>query len=190
MTRCLRDRTLLLLYEGEGSSAQRAHLKECEACAARYRRLDRDLKAIGQVLREEPPSPVVSHPARPFAVRWLPAAAALAMTLMLVWVGVRTWSPSARPGTKSESWSVLDELPSNPFLLSDALALELATEGVGPADLAAVALEAARPCEWYDLLARSEVESAIEESEISGGMSFPSCIEGNLGREKRAVKSK
>ena len=55
MNRCLKDKALFLLHDGEGTSAQQTHLKECEACAARYQQLRRDLETISQVLREEPP---------------------------------------------------------------------------------------------------------------------------------------
>ena len=53
MNRCLKDKTLLLLQGKEGNSAQRAHLTQCEACAARYEDLRRDLMAISQVLRKK-----------------------------------------------------------------------------------------------------------------------------------------
>ena len=78
MSGCLRDRVLLLLYYGGGNSSQRTHLTECEACAARYRQVGRDLEAISQVLREKPLPKTVSHRFRPFSVRWLPTGAALA----------------------------------------------------------------------------------------------------------------
>jgi hypothetical protein len=77
----------------------------------------------------------------------------------------------------SEVWSILDELPANPFSLNDALAVELATEGAGSYDLTAAALEADRTCEWYDLSARGEAESSMEELEISAIAPFSSCVE-------------
>jgi len=85
MSRCLSDRTLLSIDDGEGSSVQRIHLQECETCAARYRQLSRDLEAITQVLREQPPPLAATDSARPFALRWLPGAAVLALALLLVW---------------------------------------------------------------------------------------------------------
>ena len=75
MAGCLRDRTLLLLYYGGGTSAQQTHLTECEACAARYRQVGRDLAAISQVLRETPRPKTVSHRFRPSSIRWLPTTA-------------------------------------------------------------------------------------------------------------------
>lgn len=85
MKGCFQDRTLLSLYEGEGTQAQRAHLESCEACAKRYERLVRDLELIGQVLREGPP-PQVSY-TDPYLLykRWIPVAAALAVGIALTW---------------------------------------------------------------------------------------------------------
>ena len=119
MTGCLRDRMLLSLYYGGGTSVKRTHLTECEACATRYRQLGRDLEAISQVLREKSPPKTVSHRFRPFTVRWLPIGAALALALVLVWVSVRIWNLSAWPPLKGinngETWSLVDQFPSNLF---------------------------------------------------------------------------
>jgi len=190
MSRCLSDRTLLLIEDGERSSVQRTHLKECEACAARYRQLSRDLEAITQVLREQAPPLAATHPARPFALRWLPGAAVLALALLLVWAGVRQWkSPavpsSAKGGENGETWSILDELPSNPFLLNEAWAVELATEGAGSYDLSTTILEAERPCEWYDLPPTGAAESSIETIEFPGSIPFAACVEVSQSRAKR-----
>jgi predicted anti-sigma-YlaC factor YlaD len=178
MSRCLGDKALLLLYDGEGTSAERTHLAECEACVARYREMGCDLEAISHVLREEPPPKTVSQFSPSFTIRALPRAAALALALVLMWIGVRLWSPSGRAplnGTNgSEVWSLLDELRSNPFLLTDALAVELATEGAASYEVAAAVLEAERPCEWYDLRGTGYPESPIDEPEILAGLRF--CV--------------
>ena len=134
------------------------------------------------MLREEPPPQTASHRSRRFAVRWLPRAAALAMTLVLVWAGVRLWrspaAPSAVTGTDNgETWSILDELPSNPFLLNEALAVELATESAGSYDLATTILESERPCEWYDLPGTGRAEPLVGDAELPGGLPFASCVE-------------
>lgn len=183
MSRCLSDRTLLSIDDGEGSGVQRTHLRECETCAARYRQLSRDLEAISRVLREEPPPMPLSHRSRPFALRWLSGAGALAMALVLVWAGVTMWSRSVRPPvegmTNGESRSIMDELPSNPFLLTEALAVELATEGAGSYDLTTMILEAERPCEWYDLPGTGRAEPLVGDAEFPGGMPFASCVEIN-----------
>ena len=178
MTGCLRDRTLLSLYYGRGTITQKTHLTECDACAARYRQVQRDLEAISHVLREKPPPKAVSHH---FRVRWLPTTAALALALVLVWVSVRIWNPSARPPIKGthteETWSFMDEFQSNFFLLNEAIAGELWTEGADSYNLAAALLEAERPCEWYDLPTMGMAESSMEDLEISGTMPFATCVE-------------
>ena len=191
MNGCLRDRTLLSLYYGRGTTTQKTHLTECDACAARYRQLERDLEAISQVLREKPLPKTVSHRFRPFSVRWLPTTAALALALVLVWVSVRIWNPSARPPLKGtnheETWSFVDEFPTNLFLLNEAFAGELWAEGTDSYNLAAALLEAERPCEWYDLPTMGMAESAMEDLEISATMPFATCVEVevNPDHEKR-----
>lgn len=88
MKRCLRDQTLLLLYEGEGTDLQRAHLKACLACARRYRRLVHELEVIGRVLQEEPPLRSFAYRAQPSYVRWVPLATALGVVLAILWGGM------------------------------------------------------------------------------------------------------
>ena len=95
MNRCLKDKTLLLLQGKEGNSAQRAHLTQCAACAARYEDLRRDLMAISQVLREKPPAQAMAHRFRPRIIRWAPATLGMALALMLSWQGMRMWISSA-----------------------------------------------------------------------------------------------
>ena len=85
MSRHLPDGTLWALHEGWGTSADRAHLERCSACAARSRQLARDLKVLGQVLREAPPLPATSRPRRVVQIRWAPAITVMAATLLLAW---------------------------------------------------------------------------------------------------------
>lgn len=159
MSQCLKDQTLLLLYDGEGTSAQRTHLTECEGCAARYRQLRHDLEAISQLLRGEPPPKTVNNRFRP--LRWLPATVAVALALVLIWEGVRMWNPSARPplqGTSNlEAWTLVGDFSTDLFLLNEAIAEELWTEITDSYELA-TALEAGWLCEWYDMPGRREVE--------------------------------
>jgi len=183
MSRCLRDRTLLLLYYGGGTKAKRTHLTECETCATRYRQLGHDLESISQVLREKSPPQTVSHRSRPFFARWSPASAALVLALLLVWVSVRVWNPSTRPPVRrtnnGEAWSLMDEFPSNLFLLNEAIIGDLGTGSARSYNLAAAVLEADRPCEWYDLPAMGVAESSIEDLGISETMPFATCMEVN-----------
>ena len=178
MNRCLRDKTLLLLHDGEGTGAQRAHLTGCEACAARYRQLGRDLEAISQVLREDPPPQTVRHRFGPLAVRWLPTAVAVALALMLMWGGVRIWRPSIRPLLNEEIWTLVGESSADLFLLNQAIAEEVWMKTVDSD--AAVALEAERPCE-------TEVESLDGGFGDFGGYS---CVELKPGHSERLLKPK
>jgi len=148
MSRCLNDRALLLLHDGAGTGVQHAHLTECVTCAARYGRLEDDLKAIGQALRDVPPPMAVSPGFHPFTVRWLPMSAVAALAIVLVWQGVRLWNPSA-----SSKWAptreimvFLEQFPSDVFSLNQAIAEELGTE-VADADDLVAALDAEWPSE-------------------------------------------
>ena len=55
MNRCLSDPVLLQCYTGEGAADDLAHLKNCLACAGRYKQLDRDMAMITQALEAPPP---------------------------------------------------------------------------------------------------------------------------------------
>ena len=53
MIRCLEDKTLFLLSEGEAGEEQRSHLQSCQACTERYHEIERDLRLITQTLAPE-----------------------------------------------------------------------------------------------------------------------------------------
>jgi hypothetical protein len=93
MSRCLGDRRLWLLSEGEGSRADRAHVASCVACGARLRRLEEDLCHLTSVLRAPPPQVAPTRP-RPIRLQWMTAAAMLAAMFMVVWVGLWWQQPS------------------------------------------------------------------------------------------------
>jgi hypothetical protein len=145
MNGCLKDQTLLSLHDGEGTGAERTHLTECAACAARYRRLRGDLEAIRQVLRETPPPHIVSRGSRSFASRWLPLAVAVGLILVLVWGGARLWRPAGSPLSNEEIWALLGESSADLFLLNEAFAEEVWMNTVDAE--VATALEAEWPCE-------------------------------------------
>ena len=193
MNQCLRDEKLLLLQDGGGTSEQRRHLTECESCTARYEDLRRDLMTISQVLREVPPLQAMTHRSRLRIVRGAPATLGLALALILTWQGVRMWISSARPPIETateEVWSLPDGFPSNLFLLSEAMAVEVTAPVGASYDLAAAVLEADRPCEWYDLPLPGRVESRIEELEFAEGSRPASCIEVSQDNEKALQKRK
>jgi hypothetical protein len=85
VSRHLRDEGLWSLHEGGGTRADRTHVEQCSACAARYRQLASDLKVLGQVLREVPPLQAAPRRRRTLQIRWAPAVAVMTATLLLVW---------------------------------------------------------------------------------------------------------
>lgn len=158
MSRCLRDKTLLSLYEGSGTSAHRAHLERCAACAARYERLVHDLEVIGQVLREVPPPGAFAAPPHPLRVRWAPMAAALAVAITLVGGGI--WvRRSPPPVTLNEEVS--------PFLEEVSAALFSTAE----ADMAAIAAPASN---WVE---RESAREGAWPCEGPGLFYDPGCLE-------------
>ena len=169
MSGCLREQTLLLLYEGEGTSAHRAHLEACTACATRYQRLVHDLEVIGQVLREAPPlrqaqdrpPKPIPHRSHPLRIRWMPMAATLAVTLALVWGGIWVWSP-APPGLPEEARNedvvlFLEEVSTALFSTVDAEAAEIPAP-VSNSDYLQTALEGEGSCEWQEPFFTPECE--------------------------------
>lgn len=105
MKSCLSEETLLLLHEGEGSRADRAHLAKCQVCTIRYERLVKDLKLLGQVLRELPPQAVKIREHKSLTLRWVSVVTAAAAAALLLWslgpfpelkrLSLLTWPPSA-----------------------------------------------------------------------------------------------
>lgn len=91
MTRCLRDRELFSLCEGEGTDQQRAHLQTCAACADRHQRLLDDLAVIRRVVREEAPPQVLDPEPRVTWLRWVPAVTVLTAAVLFVWGSMWAW---------------------------------------------------------------------------------------------------
>ena len=93
MTRCLEDKALFLLSEGEASEEQRFHMQNCQLCTKRYHEIERDLRLITQTLRQESlPLPVATARA-PIFFRFLPIAAAVLLAIVLMWGESRLWRP-------------------------------------------------------------------------------------------------
>ena len=110
MSRCLGDRTLWRLSEGEGSREERAHMTSCLVCAARLRRLEQDLRHLRSALAGPPPQ-LARNPARSVRQRWTTTAATLAAMVVLAWFGV-WWqqpSPPLQMDARQESiWPLID----------------------------------------------------------------------------------
>jgi hypothetical protein len=83
MKNCLSERTLLLVHDGEGSLAERAHLESCLNCARRYRQIVDDIKEVVTILKQPPPTNASRAPRMHSWVRWSLAAAVVALAFLL-----------------------------------------------------------------------------------------------------------
>jgi hypothetical protein len=177
MNVCLKEQTLLHLRDNEGNDVERAHLTECEVCARRYRQLGSDLEAITRTLRDTRLPETVRSAPLPWNVRWLSAAVMAAWAIVVIWQGVRIWSPPARPPVNEEAWSIAEEFSPEFFTQNQPAAEELWLLVAEAYDRAA-ALEIDRPCEWYDMPARAEADAGD-----TGAGDFnppvPTCVEVN-----------
>lgn len=91
MTRCLEDKSLLMLHEGEGTDKQWFHLETCETCAERYKGMMRDLDLMRCALQQDPPPARSYSFPRLLSYRWIPVAVALLLAIASVWGGSRVW---------------------------------------------------------------------------------------------------
>lgn len=94
MSRCLREETLWLLSEGEGTNAERTHLEGCTDCTRRYEQLTQDLKKLGRVIQRGPFLSTTARPRRAWSFRWGYATAALATLLVVLWGGLWLREPA------------------------------------------------------------------------------------------------
>jgi len=154
MNTCLRNRALLLLSAGEGTSEQQAHLATCTACATRYRQFVHELESIERVLRETDPLPASLPRRSPLRLQWLPAAAALATLVALIWGGL--WfrpAPEpvvARKTPNSEVVSFLeDQVSPALFAMTDVRLVDL-PDPVSNLTYLQAALDDGWPCEQQD----------------------------------------
>lgn len=97
MNRCLSEQALLQCYTGEGVADDLAHMKNCLACASRYKQLDSDMVMITQALEAAPPRRERSA-ARGFA-RWrVPVLSAAVVAAFMVGWSLRGVSLSRLAG--------------------------------------------------------------------------------------------
>ncbi len=87
MSRCVSDRTLWLLSEGEACREERAHVTSCGVCAVRLRRLEQEISDLQVVLSGSPPSQVAPTQQPGVRRRWVAAVATLAAMVMFAWFG-------------------------------------------------------------------------------------------------------
>jgi len=166
MKRCLSERALVRLYLREGTATQQFHLRMCADCAERYQQLFADLDTIGQVLGAPPPVGVIDR-VSPWRLRWMPAAIACAVLVVLVLDA--TWL------RRSSSVEVAERASS-----ASAFATDLSDALFGPSDANAIppvaveasyleaALEAGQPCTRERLLTgecSDEVSAFLTEGE-------------------------
>ena len=85
MTRCLGEKAFLMLSAGGGSGEQRLHVKTCELCSERYKRVARELDGIASKLREEPPADAPMNRPIPLLYKATPIAAAILFAAVLIW---------------------------------------------------------------------------------------------------------
>jgi len=98
MIRCLEDKTLFLLKEGEASEEQRSHLQSCQVCTERYHEIERDLRLITQTLQREPPPLRLTKSSGSIFFRSLPIAAGVLLAIAFMWGE----SQLRRPDSSSE----------------------------------------------------------------------------------------
>ena len=106
MSRCVSDRTLWRLSEGEACREERAHVASCGVCAARLRRLEQEISDLRIVLSGSPPSQVVPSQQPGVRRRWAAAVATLAAMVMFAWFGGWWLEPSSPLPTESQQASL------------------------------------------------------------------------------------
>ena len=133
MTRCLQEKTLLLLSAGGGDSAQRLHLRTCEFCGERYRRMAQDLELITSTLRQDPPAGAQIGRPVPVLYRAAPIVAAVLFAVALIWGESRflhSEFPQSSEQLASSDWSQLLEQVSEALFPAEALSqTEVTTAG-------------------------------------------------------------
>ena len=144
MSRCLRERTLWDIYEGEGTAAQQVHLQTCVACRMRYQALVHTLEEISNSLQATPPPPVRMPRPFPYPVRWQSTAVGLAVFLLLVGGGLwlRQVPPPTQPAVvySEELTPLLEEVDTIVVIILDVDSVE-SWEAIADVDALEAALE-------------------------------------------------
>ena len=171
MSRCLGDRTLWLVSEGDARPEDCAHVASCATCAARLRRLERDLGRLRIILTGPLPLHVSPARARPGRTRWVTAAATLAMLTLTVWLG-SWWQHPLPPALRTEApqesvWPFIEGLSMALFTPVDAGAI--APSDPLP-DLGALqaALVGDWPCEGQDVLGQVACDEDASNLLVTG----------------------
>jgi len=170
MTRCLDDKTLFLLSEGEDDNEERLHVGRCQSCAERFERIARDLEFIRKVLQRDPASISLAPIRMPFHYRLLPIAAALLFGIALVWGESRLWNRTSPSSAELTSNSDLSQFLNQ---VADALFSETNVRDasvISPdSDVAAVQVALGQDCanECQELSANLMQESSTNANNRS-----------------------
>ena len=148
MKGCLRDRRLAAVFAGDEAAGERAHLRACASCAARYAELERHMRLAVGALLEGPPD---GRPARVrgAAWRWVPAVAALGLALALVLTLAPSGEAPVPPDLHADLRAATTELSAALFGIGDGSAAALSAR-VPAGQFASAALEGGWPCHDRD----------------------------------------
>ena len=165
MIRCLEDKTLFLLSEGEGSKEQRSHLQSCQLCTERYHEIERDLRLIARTLQQEPPPLPVTAPGAPIFFRFLPIAAGVLLAIALMWGESRLWRPdsSSEQRFSGDVSQFLDQVSDAIFYGGSMGEIEPASSD---SDLASVQVALGENCSDECRGLFNESSSAITKSKV------------------------
>jgi len=145
MTRCLEDKALFFLSEGEASEEQRSHLQGCQACTERYRELGQDLRFITHTLQQEAPLRFRARRA-PLFYRSLPIAAGILLAIAIMWGGSRLWRPNS-PTETTHSDDISEFLEQVSEAIFDGRNIrEVATASSSASDLASLQVALGENC--------------------------------------------
>ena len=169
MTRCLADKALFLLSEGEASEEQRSHLQNCQACRERYQELERDLRFITQTLQQEAPLRFRARRA-PLFYRSLPIAAGVLLAIGIMWGESRLWRPNS-PSEQIQSDDISEFLEQvSEAIFDGGNTRGVATASSSASDLASLQVALGENCsdecrELFDnsLLAATKSKTIPEE---------------------------
>jgi len=146
MMRCLGERALFRLSEGEGTPAERVHLSSCERCTARLHGLESAVGLAARAMREGTMLDVAIPRIRVVQAGLLPLAATLVLA-----IGVASWMVSRRVGDEAAVRRPVQVASLSLGELSQALALteDADTRPAPDSDVAYLqaALTGGWPCE-------------------------------------------
>jgi hypothetical protein len=146
MSRCLEEKTLLLLSEGDGRAEERSHLQNCRLCMARYDDLTRDLRSITHTLQEKPPPLRAGNPRAAILYRSVAIAAGLLLAIALVWGERGAWRASRSVSEQVLNSEISQFLEQVSEAIFDSVNIREAETGLPESDLASVQIALGENC--------------------------------------------